>query len=102
MAKKIRTVIDTTDGVSAAEASAAGSALAQARRALVSDASAVFGDVVYVVNPRGCVHVVTVAHWNELRARDPRYRLATDEERAAYDAAFEQRFDAPLGKPYGG
>jgi len=79
----------------------AGDSVVSAARSLPA-ADAVAADVVYVVNPRGCVHVVTRAMYVELVSRDPRYRTATDEEIARYDSMTEQALGALAGRPFGG
>lgn len=53
-----------------------------------------------IVNPKGIMHVVSEAHarW---RLNNVGWRLANEEEKKAYFAAGgNQKFDAPLAKPF--
>lgn len=55
----------------------------------------------FIVNPAGVVHEVSAAHAAERIAQDPRYRRATAEEVAAYEAAHGyQSHERPLGRQY--
>ncbi len=55
----------------------------------------------FIVNPAGAVHEVSVAHAAERLAQDLRYRLATADEIAAYEAAYGyQTHERPLGAPF--
>lgn len=53
-----------------------------------------------IVNPHGCLHVVSEAHARE-RLKQIGWRLATPDERQAYvDAQGNQRFDDPIAPPF--
>lgn len=55
----------------------------------------------FIVNPAGAVHEVTEAHAVERLANDLRYRAATAEEIAAYDAAGGcQTHERPFAAPF--
>jgi hypothetical protein len=53
----------------------------------------------YIVNPKGCIHIVDRAHAAN-RLRQVGWRMATAAEREAYHANGEQRFDRPLATPW--
>ena len=54
----------------------------------------------YIVNPKGAIHIVSETH-ARARLTIAGWRLATSEERAAYEAAGgDQRFDRPLVAPF--
>jgi len=53
----------------------------------------------YLVNPKGCIHVVDREH-AAMRLRQVGWRLATKDEIAAYESVSEQRFDRPLARPW--
>lgn len=54
----------------------------------------------YIVNPKGAIHIVNEDH-AKARLKIVGWRLATAEERTAYDAAGgNQRFDKPLATPF--
>ncbi len=52
-----------------------------------------------IVNPKGCMHIVSEAH-ARARLQIAGWRLATKEEQELYFEASEQRFDRPLAKPF--
>jgi len=55
----------------------------------------------FIVNPAGAVHEVSEAHAIERLANDLRFRAATAEEIAAYDAAGGcQTHERPLAAPF--
>lgn len=54
----------------------------------------------YIVNPKGAIHVVSETH-ARARLTIAGWRLATADERAAYEAADgNQRFDKPIVAPF--
>lgn len=55
----------------------------------------------FIVNPAGAVHEVTEAHAAERLAQDLRYRAASADEIAAYEAASGyQTHERPLAAPF--
>lgn len=54
----------------------------------------------FLVNPKGAVHEVTQEHAEQRINADPRYRMATEDEVAAFLSAGEQRADEPIGTPW--
>jgi len=52
-----------------------------------------------IVNPKGCMHIVNEEH-ARARLQIVGWRLATQDEQAAYFATEEQRFDRPIAKPF--
>ena len=54
---------------------------------------------VFLVNPGGAVHDVTVEH-ARVRLRRPGWRVATAEEIAQYKAQEIQRADQPIAAPW--
>lgn len=87
--KKLPIVLDASDGVSDAEASAAGQILNQRKQE----------KAYHIVNPAGAVHAVTREH-AQLRLRQIGFRMATPDEIAAYQKRAVQAFDNPIAEPF--